>query len=246
MQKLLLTLMFDGTRYHGWQVQKNALAIQQVVQDALEAVLHTRPDLSGCSRTDAGVHANMYCCHLCADIDPYRLVPALNAHLPHDIAVQDARVVPEDFHARYSAFGKEYLYKIWNAHPRNPFLEGYALHYRRPLDLPLLKEQAAYFLGKHDFTSFCSVKCDVEDTVRTVRRLTLEQDGALVTVAIEADGFLYNMVRIIVGTLLFINEGRIAPGEIPAIFDARDRNRAGKTAPAHGLYLNHIYYGEAR
>lgn len=238
--------MYDGKKYHGWQVQENADSVQQQFQHALYEVIGERPDIKGCSRTDAGVHANMYCIsfHTEHSIPADRLPLALNRFLPADIAATEARDVPADFHARYSCVGKEYVYKINNARMRNPFLEGYALHYWQKLDETVMNEAARHFLGRHDFTSFCTVDPHRKkgDFHRTVRNVSVDRQGDIVTVTIEADGFLYNMVRIIVGTLLYTAQGKISPSDIPGIIGALDRSKAGPTAPPEGLYLNRVFY----
>lgn len=243
--RLLFTLRFDGSRYHGWQVQPNGITVQQVMQDAAQRILGVRPGITGCSRTDAGVHANMFCCTMDTDktMPPDKWVAALNAHLPEDVAVYACQPVPDDFHPRYRAVAKQYVYKIWNHSARNPFLKGYALHYRFPLEVERLNRAAADFLGTHDFTAFCAAGSSVEDRVRTVRLAEVSRpEEDLVLFTVEADGFLYNMVRIMVGTLLEMAQGLRPYDDIPAILASRDRERAGFTAPACGLYLNKVYY----
>ena len=247
MRNLLLTLCYDGAQYHGWQIQNNAVSVQQVFQEALFKVTSEKPEIKGCSRTDSGVHANQYCISLKTGhtIPCERLLNALNHFLPEDIAVQDCREVPMDFHARYSCLGKEYIYKIWNEPVRNPFLRNRALHYWYPLDLSRMNEAAAHYIGKHDFTSFCTSDArDRGDMCRTVTRAGIQRDGGLVTFTVAADGFLYNMVRIMVGTLLYVAQGKLQPEQIPEILAARDRTAAGPTAPPCGLYLNRVFYGE--
>ena len=244
MRNLLLTISFDGTAYHGWQVQENAVTVQQTLQDALEHICSKRDNVVGCSRTDAGVHANMYCCNVRTEsaIECKKLVGALNAVMPKDIAALDCHEVDFDFHARYDCKSKEYIYKIWNSPNKNPFLYNYALHYKYPLDEKFLSEQAKMFIGTHHFDSFCAAGSSVEDTERTVKNACVEREGDMVIFKVEADGFLYNMVRIMVGTLIDISRGRIPPDSIDRIISAKNRSAAGYTAPAHGLYLNKIYY----
>lgn len=243
-RNILLSLCFDGTAYHGWQVQSNAVTVQQTLQDTLEKVLKYRPPVIGCSRTDAGVHANEYFCnfHTAVNIPCENLRRALNANLPDDIAVNLCKEVPEQFHARYSACGKEYLYKIWNSDTHDPFLNRYALFYPYRLDMERMRSAAAGFLGSHDFSAFCSAGSTVADTVRCITLLELEREGNLVTLRIRADGFLYNMVRIISGTLLGVSQGLIHAQDIPQIILSGSRIRAGKTVPPHGLYLNRVFY----
>jgi tRNA pseudouridine38-40 synthase len=245
MRNLLLKISYEGSRYHGWQVQSNALAVQTVFQEALYQVLAQKPDIKGCSRTDTGVHAREYAVSFKTDRDIpcQRLVFALNRFLPPDIAVLSCSEVPQDFHARYSCRGKEYSYEIWNDPVRSAFLAGRALHYRYKIDEEKLNRAAAYYQGTHDFTSFCTTdKREKNNMVRTVSRSLVERRGKLIVFTVRADGFLYNMVRIMTGTLLAVNQGRIQPEEIPSILEKRDRKAAGPTAPACGLYLNHVFY----
>jgi len=246
MQRLLLTLRYDGTAYHGWQVQPNGVTVQQILQDAIEAVTGVRAGVIGCSRTDAGVHADMFCCTFDTD-SPLRgnkLLSALNFHLPRDVAVYGVQEVAADFHPRYMARGKRYIYRIWNGAQRHPVYERYALHRNRPLDEEMLNRAATAFEGTHDFAAFCGAGSDVEDTVRTVSRCRVERQGGLVSFIVEGDGFLYNMVRIMVGTLLEIADDRLDAGSIPAILASKDRTKAGPTAPAKGLCLAQVFYDE--
>lgn len=245
MRNLLLTLRYSGCDFHGWQIQQNAVTVQEVFQNALYRIIHERPDIKGCSRTDAGVHANAYAISMKIKhpIACDRLMMALNRYLPFSIAVTDVREVGMDFHARYSCVGKEYVYKIWNHRVRDPFLHGYALHYRYDMDVQMLHDAAQSFVGSHDFSSFCTLdKREKGDFIRTVHYARVERDGDLVTFTVAADGFLYNMVRIMVGTLLAINNGRIAPDKLDEIIRGEDRSLAGPTAPACGLYLNRVFY----
>ncbi len=245
LRNLLLTLCYDGRRFHGWQIQQNAYSVQEALQTALSQIIGDGFDVKGCSRTDSGVHANMYCVSLktAHPIPCVRLKAALNRWLPLSVAVTDCVEVGADFHARYSCKSKEYIYKIWNSEVRSPFLEGYALHYRYPLDAALLNEAAQAYVGRHDFTSFCTLdNREQGDMTREVKLFSVTRDGDMVTMRVEADGFLYNMVRIMVGTLLRIAQGKIPPDGIPAILEKKDRKYAGPTAKACGLYLNRVYY----
>ncbi len=246
MRNLLLTISYDGKRYHGWQIQQNAVAVQEVFQNALQKVLGALPDIKGCSRTDSGVHAYEYCVSVKTDhaIPCERLVGALNHFLPEDMAVHACREVGENFHARYSCVGKEYVYKIWNHPIRDPFLQGYALHYWYPLDVDQLNQAAQGYLGRHDFTSFCTVDSrERGDLTRCVTKSQVTRQGDMVLFTVAADGFLYNMVRIMVGTLLRVAQGKIEPEQIPEILAAKNRKLAGPTAPPWGLYLNKVDYG---
>ncbi len=244
MRNMLLTLAFDGTAYHGWQVQANALTVQQTLQEALERVLGSRPDVTGCSRTDAGVHARMFCCGLRTEsrISGSRLVHALNACLPDDIAVYGCADVPDDFHARYDCVSKEYIYTIRNSSVRDPFDYKFSYRYKHKIDERLLQNEASAFLGTHDFKSFCAAGSAVKDTVRTVRSFTVKREEDHVLFTVEADGFLYNMVRIMVGTLIGIQQGKLGQESVAGIINAKDRSKAGVTVPAKGLSLNRVCY----
>ena len=247
MQRIMLTLRYDGTAYHGWQVQPNGVTVQQVLQDAIQAVTGVRSGVIGCSRTDAGVHADMFCCTFDTDcaLRGDKLCSALNFHLPPDVAVYAAREVPEDFHPRYHAAGKRYVYRIWNGAQRHPVYERYALHRNRPLDAERLDRVAADFVGRHDFATFCGAGSDLQGTTeRTIYACTVKRQGDLVLFTVEGDGFLYNMVRIMVGTLLDVAAGRLPEDGIPAILESRDRAAAGATAPAKGLCLQQVFYKE--
>lgn len=245
LKNYLVTMSYDGSKYHGWQIQQNALTVQEVFQNALYKIIGDNVDIKGCSRTDSGVHANMYCISIKHRhrISPESLKGALNRFLPLSMAVYDCKEVPLDFHARYSCKSKEYIYKIWNCNVRNPFLNGYALHYRYKIDEKMLNEASKAFIGPHDYTSFCTLDCRVKgDFVRDVKNFSVERDGEMVLMTVEADGFLYNMVRIMVGTLLRVQQGKIAPDEIHSIIEKKDRKFAGPTAPPQGLYLNRVNY----
>lgn len=244
MRNLLLTFAFDGTDYCGYQVQANGVTVASTMQDALEGLFGERLPLVGCSRTDAGVHAERFCANFRTDsaIPCERIVPALNMRLPRSVAVTDCREVPPDFHARYAALGKRYVYRIWNEPARSPFFDRYTFHLPRRLDAEALGRAARGYLGTHDFSAFCSAGGSVGDKTRTVTEAAVDRDGGLVTFTVAADGFLYNMVRIMMGTLLDIDAGRIAPDAIPAILAGCDRARAGQTAQARGLCLADVFY----
>ncbi len=244
---VLLTVSYIGTRYCGWQVQNNALSVQAVLQQALEKMLGRRYPLTGCSRTDAGVHARMFCCTVSTD-EKANAVPldkwpqAVNPFLPDDIAVLKARQVPDSFHPRYDVIEKEYVYRIRNSSVRDPFAAGLAYLYPKRLDEETMQKAAQAFVGKKDFTACMAQGSDVTDCVRDVKYLRVKRIGEEITIAIAADGFLYNMVRIIVGTLIDVSTGRIPLDELPARIASRERSRMGFTAPACGLYLNKVRY----
>lgn len=245
MRNLLLTISYDGSAYHGWQVQQNAVTVEEVFQDAWEKINGKRENVVGCSRTDAGVHANMFCLNVRTEtaLGCEKLVTALNAVLPFDIAVKACREVPYEFHARYDCKSKEYIYRILNSPVRSPFLNGKVWHYKPRLDEELLNTAAQGFLGEHDFSAFCASGSSVEDNHRTVLHAGVRREGDEVIFTVEADGFLYNMVRIMVGTLIGVAQGKIGADEIPEIIESKNRERAGVTAPPEGLYLNAVNYG---
>ena len=245
MRNLFVRMRFLGTAYHGWQVQDNAVSVQEEFQNAVEQIFGSREQVTGCSRTDSGVHANMYCLVLRTEnpISCFKLIAALNAKLPPDISVYDIFEVPDDFHPRYSCKSKEYIYKIWNGNARNPFMEGRAFYYHPKIDEEWMNREAQDFVGTHDFTSLSGSRKVVNGNIRTVKKATVKREGDLVIFTVEADGFLYNMVRIMVGTLLFIMSGNLEPGSIPEILKKRDRKAAGITAAPEGLYLNRVFYG---
>ncbi len=242
--RYLLTLRYLGTNYHGWQVQENALAVQPLVQNALTELFPHRPGVSGCSRTDSGVHANMYCCHFDSDLvySPHGVICSVNRNLPDDIAAYDCRVVEDDFHARYSVTSKEYQYVIYNGKYRSPMWENRAYYYRFPLDVEAMNQAARQFVGTYDFSSFCAQGAKEGDKTRTVYEAKVFQREDLVIFQVSANGFLYNMVRIMMGTLLRVSQGKLTPEQIPHIIQQKNRNAAGPTAPAQGLYLNKVFY----
>ena len=244
-----LTLCFDGTAYCGFQVQNNGVSVCETMQNALEAVLGARPPVKGCSRTDAGVHALAFCLNFQADcaVPLHKLPLALNAHLPRDVRVTQAVQVPEDFHARYAAHSKTYCYRIWNSPIDRPFDEAYYHRVNAPLDEAAMQAAADRMVGTRDFLALCAAGSDVAargDTVRTITRCQVRREGALITVTVTADGYLYNMVRILAGTLVQAGLQRIPPQAVDAILAGRDRKAAGPTLPAKGLFLQSVDYGD--
>lgn len=244
MKRMLMTISYDGTEYHGWQVQPNGVTVQETVQNALEKLMGVRPSLTGCSRTDAGVHAREFCCHFDCDekFPENAFLRGLDSLLPEDISVRAVKNVPSDFHARYNARGKTYAYYILNSERRDPFLSRYSWRIERPLDLDRINAFCREIIGTHDFFAFSSSGRTVLDTVRTVSECKAERDGDMVALRITADGFLYNMVRITVGTAVDVSDGRIKPEYIKEILSSKDRARAGITAPPQGLFLEKVLY----
>lgn len=251
--KLLLKIRYIGTRYCGYQVQPNAVSIQQCLNEAARSLFGYDCDIVGCSRTDSGVHANAFCATVSkkgtADLSttiPLSKVPlALSAHLPEDISVYGATWVPSGFHARYDVKEKEYVYRIYNSPVRNPFEEGRACHVPRLIDDAGLKEMqnaARTLIGTHDFCAYMAQGSRVTTTVRTVTGACVERVGDVILLRVSADGFLYNMMRILAGTLLEVGLGRITSEDVSHITASRDRSRAGATMPACGLYLDRVCY----
>ena len=241
--KILLKIAYQGTAYCGYQVQPNGITVQECLNIAAKAVFGYDCDIVGCSRTDSGVHARAFSATVskkgqgCLEtgIPTDRIPRALNAHLPPDIAVWAARWVPSSFHARYDVREKEYVYRIHNRHERDPFLADRAWHVPAPIgdaQLAAMQAAAAQYVGTHDFAAFMAQGSSVTSTVRTVTRAEVAREGELITFRVAADGFLYNMVRIMTGTLLAVAEGKCAPDEIAAMLASRDRAQAGITAPA--------------
>lgn len=253
--KLLIKIRYNGAAYCGYQVQPNAPSIQQKLNEAARVLFGFDCDIVGCSRTDSGVHANAFCAtvakkgteELSTAIPLQKLPLAMSAHLPEDIAVFDAAWVPSNFHPRYDVVEKEYVYRIYNSPVRNPFEEGRAAHVPRKIDdegLQRMQKAAAMLVGKQDFAAYMAQGSTVATTVRTVTNSMVERDGDLILYRVAADGFLYNMVRILMGTLLDVGLGKLSPEEIPHITASGDRAKAGMTMPAHGLYLNRVVYAE--
>lgn len=240
----LITLKYDGSAYHGWQRQDNAVTVQQRVEEAVEGLFKEKVSVTGCSRTDTGVHANCFKCnfHTGKQIPHSNIISGMNFFLPQDIAVVDSIEVPENFNARFDCKSKEYIYKIYNDSIRDPFYINKAYFYKYPLDAEYLDKQAKDYIGTHDFSAFRAAGATTKTTVRTVLNAGVERQGDIVIFRVEADGFLYNMVRIMVGTLINISEGKIKSGSIPEIIESKNRLLAGKTEAPEGLYLNKVYY----
>ncbi len=244
MRYFKLTIAYDGSCYHGWQRQDNSLAVQEVFEHALYKLTGQKITVQGCSRTDAGVHARNYVLSFPLDstITCRGLQLGLNSWLPDDISVIGSEETDESFHARYSCKGKEYEYIVHNSRIKDPFLKNAAFRNTYPIDEKKLDKAAKDFVGTHDFKAMCSADCTKENTVRTIHCFNVRREGDRVIFTVSGNGFLYNMVRIMVGTLLFINEGKIGENAIPSIIESRDRKKAGKTVPPQGLYLNKVYY----
>ncbi len=237
--------MYDGTAYHGWQRQKNAVTVQETLEKALRTICGHELNVTGCGRTDAGVHAKVYCANFktSSTIPSERLPLAVNSRLPADIVVRAAEDVGEDFNSILSCVRKEYTYVIYNSRIKDPFFANRAYFYPMKMDIKLMKEAAAAFVGTHDFAAVRSTGTDVKSTVRTVHYCdVIKGEGELTEIRICADGFLYNMARAIAGTILYVSEGKIPPKDISLLLEKGDRRLAGPTVPPQGLYMTGVWY----
>lgn len=244
MRNIKLELRFDGAGYHGWQIQPNALTVQEAVSQAVSKITKENIKVFGCSRTDSGVHANYYVASFNTDskIPEDKFAAAVNSMLPDDIVCIGASDMPQDFHAITSAKKKTYLYRIENSRIRDPFLAKHVWHYSAKLDFESMCKAAKYFVGTHDFLAFAAAGFTAKTTQRTIFNTELSKAGDIISFKITGDGFLYNMVRIITGTLLWVGIGKIKSEEIPEIIASKKRENAGITAPPDGLFLWEVEY----
>ena len=239
MRRIKLVVAYDGTDYCGFQVQNNGPTIEGELNRVLSELFCEDIRVIGASRTDSGVHAycNVAVFDTQARMPAEKMIYAINQRLPEDIRVQSSCEVAEDFHPRHTDTRKTYEYRIYNAPVQNPMKRRFALWNYYKLDVNKMKEAATYLVGEHDFKSFCSADSQVESTVRTIYDVSVIQHGEDIVISVSGNGFLYNMVRIIAGTLLEVGKGKIQPNQIPAILNAKNRQAAGPTAPPHGLTL---------
>lgn len=244
MRNIAIVLSYEGTAYHGWQIQKNLPTVQQALSKAVAMVTGECCAVTGCGRTDAGVHARVYLASFrtSSSIPIERLPYALNTHLPPDIVVSRAFAVSDEFNAIGSCVRKEYTYLIYNSRVRDPFYVNRAWFYPKPLDETVMARAGAQFVGTHDFAAVRSVGTEVRSTVRTVYSYDVQRVGKRIYLRACADGFLYNMARAMAGTVVYAAEGKIAPEQIRAILASGDRTAAGPTVPAGGLYMTHLWY----
>lgn len=248
MRNIALKLTYVGTAYHGWQMQKNAATVQETLEAALSSVVGHPVKCVGAGRTDAGVHARVYISnfHTTSSIPCERLPLAVNTRLPEDIVVTKATEVPENFNAIGSCIQKEYTYQIYNSRIRDPFYVNRVWFYPKHLNEAVMAAAAHQFVGTHDFAAVRSVGTNVRSTVRTIHYCRVTRSGELLELKVCADGFLYNMVRAITGTVLYAAEGKLTPEDIPVILDSGNRTLAGPTAPPGGLYLTRVWYEDER
>jgi len=244
MKNIAMRIMYSGTRYHGWQVQKDETTVAGTLEAALTRLCDHPVKVHGCGRTDAGVHAECYCVNFrtSSTIPPDRLPLAVNTLLPSDIAVQSAIIAPDDFDSNLSCVKKEYTYRIFCSRIRDPFLSDRVYLYSQKLDIDAMKRAAEHFIGTHDFAAVRSVGTETKTTVRTVFWYEIGQKGRIIELRACADGFLYNMARAMAGTLIYVSEGKISPDELPRLLEKKDRRLAGPTVPPAGLYLTRIWY----
>ncbi len=243
MKRVMLTISYDGTEYHGWQIQPNGITVQQVLEECLERMLSVKTAVSGCSRTDAGVHAREFCLHLdCEDNIPEKaFLSGLNSILPCDISVKSCKNVSDDFHARYDCKGKTYVYNFYEG-LTDPFLSRYALRLDKLPDERKMNEFCKTLVGTHDFIAFSSSARTVKDTVRTVTECSYKEENNRGYFSITANGFLYNMVRIAAGTALEVATDKLDQNCALKAFETGDRAVLGKTLQPRGLFLEKVYY----
>lgn len=239
-------MAYNGTNYHGYQRQDNAATIQNTIEDKMSILLQQNVVINGCSRTDTGVHAKEFWfnSHVDSRIPCEGFIKGMNALLPTDIAIISCDDASESFHARFDTKGKEYLYRVNNAKQRDVFTENLALHYPRKLDENYLNEACKILIGTHDFGAFCKAEAKehLKSTVRTIQDFRVERNGDFVEFYVKGDGFLHNMVRILIGTLLFMNEGKRTEKDVLEALETGNREKAGKTLSPCGLYLNKVFY----
>lgn len=245
MKRIRMIVAYDGTDYCGWQIQPNGITIEEVLNEKLKKLTGEDIHVIGASRTDSGVHAlgNVAVFDTDSPIPPERMAYALNQKLPGDIVIVKSDEVPADWHPRYQdQVSKTYEYHIYNAPVPNPLKQRYHTFVSFPLEVEKMRQGAAYLIGEHDFASFCNVRTNVESTVRRVEAIEIEQAEGDITIRITGNGFLYNMVRIIAGTLIRVGRGFYTPERVGEILEARERTEAGVTAPPEGLVLLRIQY----
>lgn len=244
MKNIKLTLEYDGTNYQGWQKQKIGETIQGTLERAIEELIKEVVEVTGSSRTDSGVHAKGFIANFKTEstIPSNKFKEALNYRLPEDIVILKSEEVSNDFHSRYSAKGKTYSYSIINRDVPSAIYRNYYYHVKKKLNTKAMEEACKYFIGTHDFNAFKSSGGSVKTTVRTITDLHIEHNEDIIKIYVTGDGFLYNMVRIIVGTLIMVGNNKVKPCEIKEIIDSKDRKKAGICVPANGLILEEVYY----
>lgn len=244
MRNIKLVLEFDGTFYAGWQKQINGISVQQKITEAIYMVTGEQCKVTGCSRTDAGVHAKRYVCNFLTEstIPADKFKYAINNVLPRDIVVLDSMEAELEFHSRFNAKAKRYVYTICNREIPLAIGRSYMCHFKKSLDVDKMVKASEFFFGTHDFSAFKNTNSNVSSNTRTIHNISIVKENDIIKISVTGDGFLYNMVRIITGTLMDVGIGKIQPRGIKEIIESKDRNKAGKTAPPSGLYLEEVFY----
>ena len=244
MKNIKLIIEYDGTNYYGWQKQNDKVTIQGTLEEAVRNLTKEENEVIGCSRTDSGVHARGFVASFKTEstVPPHKFREAINYRLPDDIVVLSSEEVSEDFHPRYLAKGKTYEYTIYNNLVPTALNRTFSYHYKYPLDIEAMKDACQFFKGTHDFKAFRSEGSSVKTTVRTIYDLNIKIEGDFIKISVSGDGFLYNMVRIIVGTLINVGRGKTDATSILEIINKKDRSLAGDCVPPYGLFLKEVYY----
>ncbi|MFD9624664.1 tRNA pseudouridine(38-40) synthase TruA [Peribacillus muralis] len=240
MNNYKLTIQYDGGRYRGWQrLGDSDDTIQGKIENVLTEMAGVKIEIIGCSRTDAGVHAFAQIANFKfgGNLTESEVMNYLNRYLPQDISIKEVMLVPDRFHSRYNAKDKTYLYKIWNEQYTNPFMRKYSMHIEEKLDIERMRDACQYFIGAHDFTAFSNAKSKKKSMVREIYAIDLEENDGFIEISVRGDGFLYNMVRKMVGTLIEVGLGEINAEQIPGILESKERVQTGRMAEAGGLYL---------
>ncbi|MCQ2532838.1 MAG: tRNA pseudouridine(38-40) synthase TruA [Saccharofermentans sp.] len=244
MPRIALVCEYDGTEFVGYQIQNNGRSVQEELNKAISTLYKEDIKVTGCSRTDAGVHARYHVssCDVPFYIPEEKIPLALNPFLPEDLSVKKAIYMCDDFSARFDTLGKKYIYRIYSSPVRQPMKSRYAYHVTYKLDVDKMKVAAAYFAGEHDFAAFCAAGGSQLTTVRRIHHVIVRENDDLVEIEVSGEAFLYNMVRIIAGTLMYVGLGKIKPEDIPDVIKSCERKRAGQTLPPQGLTLEEVYY----
>lgn len=245
MNNYKLIIQYDGGRYKGWQRLGNGEnTVQEKIENVLSELVGKPVEIIGCSRTDAGVHALSQTANFKTDknLSETEISSYLNNYLPHDICIKEVTKVPENFHSRYNSKGKTYLYKIWNKEFSNPFMRKYSMHVKNVLDIEKMKDASKHFVGEHDFTAFSNAKTKKKTMVREIYSITIEENEGFVEIRLRGSGFLYNMARKIVGSLIAVGSGEAEANKIPGIIASKDRGQALYIAEANGLYLENVEF----
>ena len=242
--RIAFIVEYDGTEYAGWQIQKNDITVQQKIEEALLTLNKGHITVTGAGRTDSGVHAKGQCGHfdIETDIPAEKFTFILNTRLPKDIRIKKSWEVSEDFHSRFSAKGKRYIYRIFNAPYSSALMGRFTMHVPENLDIEKMREATAYIVGAHDFKAFCAQGSSVKTTVRTVNKVEVKKENELIEIIVEGTGFLYNMVRIIAGTLIEVGKHKKTPDQVKEIIDGKARKEAGMTADPQGLTMDEVFY----